>query len=74
VSAPLSLIDFQIENHGSIWLVRPMTTTCREWLEENTEGMWFGGALAVEPRYVADLVAGMEEEGFVNSVDKGEKT
>lgn len=58
---------FTVENHGSILLVRPLTADVRGWLEEHTEGTWFGGALAVEPRYVEDLVDGLVAEGFVAS-------
>lgn len=56
--------DARVENHGSVLLVRPLTDTAREWLKTNTDGTWFGGALAVEPRYACNLVAGMREQGF----------
>lgn len=52
---------YRLENHGTIALVRPLTPECRQWLDENTDGTWFGGALAVEPRYVDDLLLGLEE-------------
>jgi hypothetical protein len=55
---------FDVENHGSIVLIRPYTDDVREWLVENTDGTWFGGALAVEPRYVEALVTGLVEEGY----------
>lgn len=58
-------IDFEVENHGSITIVQPLTTACREWLQEHTDGLWWGGGLAVEPRYLYLLVSAMEEEGFV---------
>ena len=54
-----------IENHGSIVLVRPLTEEAKAWLEENVETeswQWWSGALAVEPRCVETLVAGMMEE------------
>jgi hypothetical protein len=37
-----------------------------EWLHVNVQedAQWFGGALVVEPRYVANLVDGLSEEGF----------
>lgn len=55
---------FSIEDHGSIVLVRPLTPDVTEWLQEHTDGQWFGHALVVEPRYVLDLVTAMVEEGF----------
>lgn len=55
---------FNIENHGSIVLIRPLTQDVNEWLVEHTDGQWFGNALVVEPRYVQALVAALAEEGF----------
>jgi hypothetical protein len=55
---------FRIEDHGTLILVRPLTDDVSEWLDEHTDGMWFGGALVVEPRYAGPLVEGMIEEGF----------
>jgi hypothetical protein len=56
--------DVRVEGHGSVCLVRPATDGAAAWLRENTDGTWFGGALAVEPRYVLNLVAAMREHGF----------
>jgi hypothetical protein len=57
---------FNIEDHGSLVLVRPLTDDVEEWLHENTadDAQWFGGALVVEPRYLEPLVEGMFSEGF----------
>lgn len=48
-------------NGGSIVLVRPLDKAARAWLEAHTDGQWFGGALACEPRYVEALLAGFAE-------------
>lgn len=50
-----------MENHGSLWLARPMDDAARQWLKETApeEAQFFGDALAMEPRYV---------EGFENAV------
>ena len=56
--------DARVEDHGTIFLVRPLTEPALAWLNEHTGGTWFGGALAVEHRYVADLVAGMRDAGL----------
>jgi len=53
-----------IEERGSIVLFRPKDDETREWLEDHTAGMWFGGALAVEPRYAEGLAQGLRDEGF----------
>jgi hypothetical protein len=57
--------DARVEDHGTVHLVRPLSEAALDWLEEHTGGAWFGGALVVEHRYVADLVAGMRDAGFV---------
>jgi hypothetical protein len=58
--------DLRVENHGSIVLVRPLSERAQLWLDEHIgdESRWFAGALVVEPRYVAPLVEGMQEEGL----------
>jgi hypothetical protein len=61
------MTDLQVENHGSIFLFRPLTHEAEVWLNENTnaEGwQWFGGALAVEPRYAEDLAYGAQQDGL----------
>lgn len=64
-------MDYKAENHGSLWLIRPLTPEATEWLNENLseEAQWFGNAVAVEPRYVPGLVERLRAEGF--DVDTG---
>lgn len=57
--------DVQIENCGSIMLFQPLTAEAREWLEANADGMWWGSALVVEPRYAVDLADGMMDDGLM---------
>jgi hypothetical protein len=50
--------DIQVENHGSIILLRRLTTYGADWIEQNVvsvneEAQTFGGGLVCEPRYVA---------------------
>jgi hypothetical protein len=59
--------DFTVTNHGSICLLRALSPACEEWIEEHVGGeetQYFGGAVAVEPRYVAPILEGLEAEGF----------
>ena len=58
-------VDCQVENHGTIFLFRPVSDNAKDWLEENTDGQWWGGGLAVEHRYAMDLALGMQDEGFI---------
>lgn len=58
--------DIRLENHGSVFLVRPMNDKAQEWLKNavQEDAQWLGNALAVEPRYVAGLMEGLSDEGF----------
>lgn len=59
--------DAVVEGHGTLYTVRPLTDAAKQWIDENvsSDGMWFGNALCVEHRYVADIVAGMEDAGLI---------
>lgn len=63
-------LDYTVTNHGSIVLIAPHSQAADEWLDENIgdDAMWFGGALAVEPRYVGDILYGMQEAGLTSNV------
>ena len=66
--------DILVENHGSIVLLRPISTHGADWIEQNIlnvneEAQTFGAALVVEPRYVADVVAGMRADGLKIETD-----
>ena len=51
---------------ASVYLITPLTRECEDWLKENVseDAMYLGHSLAVEHRYVEDLVEGLEREGF----------
>ena len=62
--------DFSFEDHGELWLLRPMNHIARTYLLDHLgEITWLDGAVAVEPRYVAALTAGLEANSF--TVDGG---
>jgi hypothetical protein len=46
--------DFLVENHGSIFFLRPVTPSASDWISENipTDALFLGDALAVEHRYM----------------------
>jgi hypothetical protein len=62
----MSTPDLRTENHGSLFLVRPVTQTGVEWLGRTApdDAQYFGNALVVEPRYVAGVVAAAQEAGL----------
>lgn len=60
--------DICIENHGSIFLLRPISSAGQSWLQENVIGdttLLFANAVVCEPRFVADIVFGARTEGLV---------
>ena len=63
-------LDFKLENHGSLFLLRPLTTLAREWMNEHLpldhpETHFFAGAIVVEPRYIGPIVEGIVAAGLV---------
>lgn len=61
--------DIRVCDHGSVILVTPVTDAASAWIEEHTasDAQFFGPALVVEPRYLDDLVRGMQDDGLVVS-------
>ena len=59
-------LDLRVENHGSVFILQPMSARAREWLEVNVErgSCWVHDALVCEPRYVEAIVADMIDEGM----------
>jgi hypothetical protein len=58
--------DFFVENHGSIFLLRPITPSASDWISEHIpdDALFFGEAVCVEHRYIADIVAGIQRDGL----------
>jgi len=63
-------LDFQLENHGSLFLLRPLTSAATEWMRENLpvdspETQFWGEAIVIEPRYLEPIVDGILADGLV---------
>lgn len=58
--------DFDLTNHGSIVLLKPMSQEAHDWALNHLpeDAQMFGNAYVIEPRYVDDIVAGFTEEGL----------
>lgn len=58
--------DFQVENHGTIFLFRPLSDVAREWVSEHLpdDAQTWGDAVVVEHRYIADIVDGAVNDGL----------
>jgi hypothetical protein len=61
--------DFQVENHGSIFLLIPQTLSARVWIDDYI-GKHNGyqphyPTVVIEHRYIADIVDGIVADGLV---------
>ena len=65
------MADFTVSNHGSISLLTPVSKAADIWIHEHIaldQAQMFGSAVAIEHRYIADVVAGLQADGL--SVNK----
>jgi len=59
--------DVRLEDEGSAVLFQPLTPAAHTWMQENIpaeDWQWLGGRLAVERRYVDDVIDGLVKAGF----------
>jgi hypothetical protein len=58
--------DFRFANHGSICLLQPLTSAARDWIDMRLplDLQLLGSAVAIEPRYAADILSGLTDEGL----------
>lgn len=63
--------DVTLSGSGSVYLFHLLTEAARDWVDTyvSTDREMFGGALAVEHRYVADLALGMRAGGLSVTVE-----
>lgn len=62
------MVDIRVQGEGSIYLLHLETQAARIWVGENVqfeEHQIFGESIAVEHRYVGDIVQGALAEGLV---------
>jgi hypothetical protein len=60
-----AVMKLRLENHGSIWLARPLDTDAVNWLNASVpdDTQYFGNALVIEPRYVGGFCDACVAEG-----------
>jgi len=58
--------DFRCENHGSLFLLLPISPAAFAWIEEHlpADRITFGSAVVIEPRYVGAILLGLQEDGL----------
>jgi hypothetical protein len=57
-------LNFKLENHGSLFLLRPPTSAAINWMNvhlpmDSPETQFWGAAIAIEPRCIAPIVEGI---------------
>jgi hypothetical protein len=59
-------VDVTVENHGSLFLIDPLTEKASQWIDEHVhaDAQYFGSKLVVEHHYIENLVLGMVEDGI----------
>jgi hypothetical protein len=59
--------DFLIADHGSIFLLQPISDRALAWIHEHLppDAPRFGSSVVVEHRFVADIVTGIRDDGLV---------
>jgi hypothetical protein len=60
--------DFLVENHGSVFLLKPLTPSATSWIEGNigADDRFQSSfpTVVVEPRYIADIVEEIHNDEF----------
>lgn len=58
--------DFRCENHGSVFLLFPLTQSAHSWIEEHvpSDAQRLGNAVVIEHRYVWTILAGIQDSGL----------
>lgn len=58
--------DFEVENHGSICLLKILTVAGKTWVQQHLaeDAQRWHGAVVVEPRFIDDLVRNIEADGL----------
>lgn len=59
-------MDLAFENHGSLFLVRPLTAAGEAFLSETApeDAQFFGNAMAVEPRCLEQVGCAAQDYGL----------
>lgn len=66
MSGAYNQMDFEIVHGGSVSLLVPLTREARRWLDDSIgeDAMYFGNSLAVEARYLGQIVEGILFSGL----------
>ena len=58
--------DFEFYDHGSIVILVPLSEEAHDWVDDNLgeDVLWYGRGIAIEPRYVGDILEGITGDGL----------
>jgi len=58
--------DFIVSGGGSVYLLLPCSDAAQAWADEHLpeDAQHLGRAIAVEHRYISDIVAGIQADGL----------
>lgn len=61
-----ALADFTVSGGGTIYLLCPNTVQAQDWIADHIpdDAQRLGNNVAVEHRYIADIVAGIQGDGL----------
>jgi len=58
--------DFRCENHGSLFLLYPLTQSAQSWISQHIppDAQTFGEAIVVEHRYIWTILDAVQTDGL----------
>lgn len=58
--------DFRVSGGGTVYLLLPVTAAAKAWVAEHIpdDAQYLGYAVAIEHRYVMDIIQGIREDGL----------
>jgi len=64
-------MDVRFTDHGTIVLLEPLTEAAQEWVADNIspDAQTWAGSIVVEPRYVENIVLGMQDDGLAIEIE-----
>jgi hypothetical protein len=69
---PRAKADFQVVNHGGIYLLYPNTRRAKQWVKDNLppDHIQYADASVVESRYIGDILDGIQADDLDIAVTK----
>ena len=61
---PRPKVDFQVINHGTLYLLIPNTPRAKQWVQDNLprDHIKYDDASVIEHRYIGDIIDGIQAD------------